>query len=120
MLIILAGFALLRWRMARQLHPEEKPTGIPYDPKDRHRYAKVLGLWRKALGVWLAVFTVMLASYVGSCAEVDAAAAVVTECTDRLQGAPLQACLAIAHEVAMDASGHAASMCVWVWVVGVL
>lgn len=120
MLILLAGFALLRWRMARQFSPEEKPTAIPYDPYDPLRFAKMVRLWRRVAAVWLGLFTVMLASYVGSCAEVDAATAVVTECTERLQGAPLQACLAVAHEVAMDASGQAAALCVWVWVIGVL
>lgn len=120
MILIIIGFALMRWRMARQFTPDEPATKIPYNPADRFIYARMTALWRKIMLCWIGVFTVLLASYMGAEAEAESAAAVVIECTDRLKEAPLQACLEVGHEKAMDAAGRAASLGVWVWVVGVL
>lgn len=120
MILLLIGLALMRWRMARQLSLTDPPTGLPYNPRDRATYERMRLLWRRVFLCWLGIMVVLLAARAGASAEVEAAHAVVAECPLRLEGAPLQACLAIGHERVMDASAHLASLDVWTIAIGVL
>lgn len=73
---------------------------------------------RRVLAVVVCLWALLLASYLGSAAELDGAAAMLARCDDL--AVDVQACAAPAVETYLDAAGEAAERLALVWIVGLL